>query len=411
MGETQSPSALQASLAELIPETGRLEAAAPLAANAEPLDSRASRGRTGMLWRSGRTGLTTLGAFWTKINNDWIFNLAGLLAYNFLMALFPILLLILAGFGLVLRTLSLSAERTLELRIANALPTGTGVIIVTGLAAHLKASAGLLLLVAVVVSVVLGSRLFIVLENCFGIIFRLRGRNTLRQNAMALGMLLLYLLLVPLVFLLSVLPADFIALFDPGGRSLLGGALSEVGRLCIALLAGLLLFGLTYALVPHRPLRWRTWQQNWKGTVVAAVLLLLYEALFPLYQLRFLQPDNYGSVAAFAVVILLFFYFLAVIMLLGAEINSWAAGQRETATDLPGILHAVQAHRTLRGAAGPTAGQPQEELQPHTRSRMTRYLNAAIRRVRRGYPSPLKLSRYRALAGRLRHRDADGPPH
>ena len=28
-------------------------------------------------------------AFWKKINYDWIFNLAGLLAYNFLMALFP----------------------------------------------------------------------------------------------------------------------------------------------------------------------------------------------------------------------------------------------------------------------------------------------------------------------------------
>jgi len=41
--------------------------------------------------------LDTLGGFWTKINNDWIFNLAGLLAYNILMALFPLLLLLLAG--------------------------------------------------------------------------------------------------------------------------------------------------------------------------------------------------------------------------------------------------------------------------------------------------------------------------
>jgi membrane protein len=343
--------------------------------------------------------------FWTKVNNDWIFNLAGLLAYNFLMALFPMLLLLLAGFGLVLRSLSPSTEGMLEQRIANVLPPGTGLVIVSGLAAHLKASAGLLLVVGVGVSVVLGSRLFIVLENCFGIIFRLRGRNALHQNGMALGMLLLYLLLVPVVFVLSILPADVIGRFDPHGHSVLGGGLIEAGRLVIAVLAALLLFGLTYALVPHRPIRWRTWQQNWKGTVVAAMLLLLYEALFPLYQQRFLQPDNYGSVAAFAVIILLFFYYLAFIVLLGAEINSWAAGQRETATDLAGMLHAVQTHRTVRGAAGPTAGQPQEDMQQHRPSRLTRYLTAAIRRVRRRYPSSLKLPRSRRLPGRMPRSD------
>ena len=54
--------------------------------------------------------LDTLGGFWTKINNDWIFNLAGLLAYNFLMALFPLLLLLLAGCGVVLQV-TLAARR------------------------------------------------------------------------------------------------------------------------------------------------------------------------------------------------------------------------------------------------------------------------------------------------------------
>jgi uncharacterized BrkB/YihY/UPF0761 family membrane protein len=92
---------------------------------------------------------------------------------------------------------------------------------------------------------------------------------------------------------------------------------------------------------------------------------MLYELLFPVYTTFVLNPSNYGTVAAFAVVILLFFYYLAFILLLGAEINSWVAGQRETATDVPGILHAVQAHRSARDAAGPTAGEPQEEMQRH----------------------------------------------
>ena len=33
--------------------------------------------------------VATIAAFWVKINNDWIFNLSGLLAYSFLFAIFP----------------------------------------------------------------------------------------------------------------------------------------------------------------------------------------------------------------------------------------------------------------------------------------------------------------------------------
>ena len=38
--------------------------------------------------------------FWTKINNDWIFNLAGLLAYNFIVSLVPLLIVAVGSVGL-----------------------------------------------------------------------------------------------------------------------------------------------------------------------------------------------------------------------------------------------------------------------------------------------------------------------
>ena len=102
---------------------------------------------------------------------------------------------------------------------------------------------------------------------------------------------------------------------------------------------------------------------------------------FPWYTSHFVQVGNYGSIGAFAIIILLFFYYLGVILLLGAEINSWVAGQRETAADLPGMLHAIQAHRSLHGAAGPTAGMPHEELQHHDPSRMSRLVAACWSRL------------------------------
>ncbi len=322
-------------------------------------------------------------AFWKKINNDWIFNLAGLLAYNFLMALFPILLLLIAGFGILLNYISPQTEVTLEQYIAGALPQNVGTIIVHGVTTHLRHSVGPLLLVGIVTSLITGSRLFLTLENCFGIIFRLRGRTPLRQNRMAFGMLLLYMVLLPILFLISIIPADIITLFDPHRQSAIGGSFLTASRILIGFLAAFLLFGATYMFVPHRLSRWKSWQRNWIGALVAAVLLIAYELLFPLYERLFLHADDYGSVAGFAIVILLFFYYLAFILLLGAEINSWAAGQRETAVDLPGVLHAVQAHRSVHGAAGPTAGQPNEEMQ-HDRwlSPASRYLLDSLKRLR-----------------------------
>jgi membrane protein len=343
------------------------------------------------------------GGFWTKLNNDWIFNLAGLLAYNFLMALFPLLLLLLAGCGVVLEILSPAAERQLQQAVADALPGTTGTILVQAVSAHLKKSVGLLLAVGLVVGALAGSRLFVTLEGCFGIIFRLRGRDPIRQNRMAFGMLVLYLLVAPIVLLVTILPTGLLSLVDPSGQSQspwsllspFGVLLSDGARLLVWFVAALLFFGVTYALVPHRRREWRTWRANWKGTVVAAALLVLYEGLFRLYQQYLLHADNYGTIAAFALVILLFLYYLAFILLLGAEINSWAAGQRATAADLPGVLHAVQAHHTLRGAAGSTAGMPQEEMQRHTRSRLVRYIEAVLRRAGSGRPFSLRLPSHR----------------
>ncbi len=309
--------------------------------------------------------VATIAAFWVKINNDWIFNLSGLLAYNFLFALFPILVLVLAITGFVLSNIAPGTETLVTDNIVRALPAGIGSVVVESVSARLKASAGWLLVVGLVTSLFAGSRLFITLENCFGIVFRLRSRDPIRQNRMAFALLLFYLVLLPLLLGTFLLPAGVEQLFDPSGRDTLGTVLVTAAGVLIAFLSATLLFALTYALVPYRRRFWRSFGPNWRGAVVAAALLMLYELLFPLYTTFILNPANYGTVAAFAVVILVFFYYLAFILLLGAEINSWVAGQRETASDLPGILHAVQAHDSTHGAAGPSAGEPQEEMQRH----------------------------------------------
>jgi len=324
-------------------------------------------------------------SFWIKINNDWIFNLAGLLAYNLLMTVFPILLVLLAAAGVIVGSLSPSAQEAFEEWIAAAFPGEVGTVIVHELVVTLTQSVGLLLLVGLFGAFIAGSRLFITLENCFGIVFRLRGRGPVAQNVMAAGMLLVYLMLVPLVFLGTLIPPLLAAILPDQGHGAWAQRLIAAAHPLLSLTVTALAVSVIYLFVPHRPVHWRTWREIWRGAVVAAALLLLYEAFFPWYREHFVHVDNYGSIGAFVIVILLFFYYLGLILLLGAEINSWTVGQRETAADLPGMLHAIQAHRTLRGAAGPTAGEPQEEMQRHHPSRLRRHLSQVASRLHIGH--------------------------
>src|ERR1051326_4224866 len=63
-----------------------------------------------------------LRAFITKFNNDWSMNLSAALAYNLLMAIFPIALAILAILFFILGSLSPAEYNRLQGQILTALP-------------------------------------------------------------------------------------------------------------------------------------------------------------------------------------------------------------------------------------------------------------------------------------------------
>ncbi len=289
--------------------------------------------------------------FWAKVNNDWVFNLAGLLAYNFLMSLFPLLLVLLATLGFVLGDQAPDALAGLQRAIEHALPGGGVVFQVVS--NQLAASAGYLLLLGLVTSAFAGSRLFIVLENCFGVIFQVRGRAFIAQNLMAFGMLALYLVLGTILVLASLIPAALLPILD---KHFPGSAIHGI-TLALSILAtgvsAVLLFGAMYWIVPNRRMRPR---EVWPGTLLATVLLMLYDILFPLYVNVLLDTGTYGAVAGFTVVSLLFFYYLSLILLLGAELNAWIAGRRDTPGDIAASLHSMRLRPPEAGPARPTEG-------------------------------------------------------
>jgi YihY family inner membrane protein len=258
--------------------------------------------------------------FWAKCSNDWIFNFSGLLAYTLLMSIFPLFLVLLAIAGLSLDRPSPDALTSLANSLAATLPGKTGGEIVNAVLNNLRKSTGWLFALGLLLALFSGSRLFITIESALSVVFRLRQRDAIHQNIMAFLMVLLYVVLVPVLFLASSASDALTQALFPGGAN---AALVRLVGILSAFIVAMALFGAIYIVVPNRPVQW---QEIWKGTLAGAGSLVLYELLFPLYQNVFLKPGNYGSLAGFAVVILVFFYYFAFILLLGAEINSWAAG-------------------------------------------------------------------------------------
>jgi membrane protein len=294
-------------------------------------------------------------AFGQKLNNDWIFNLAGLLAFNLLLATFPFLLMLLALLGITLGLISPTFEHQLIVNFSAVFPSQTGTTFLRGAADNLKNSAGWLLAIGLITDIFLGSRLFIVIENCFGIIFRVPARDLVRQNMIAIGMVLLFTVLVPVFLVLSIVPNALVGLIGSAGARTVASGFAAVIVFLGTIAIAVFLFGLIYFVVPNRASHWRS---TWPGAVVAGVLLVLYEKLFPLYTQALLRPNNYGSIAGFALVIIIFYNFLAFILLLGAELNSWLAGKRQTAGDLQAILTEVDKQSAALGNVVTAAAKP-----------------------------------------------------
>jgi len=288
-------------------------------------------------------------SFWTKINEDWVMNFSGMLAYNYLTAIAPILLALLAIAGLALSALSPATYHTFVTGVSTRLPGSIGQSLVNGILATLRRDAGVLLIIAIVTAVISGSRLFVTLDNAFAVIYRVDIRPLIRQNIMAILMMLLFLVLAPLSFFASSIPALFLRLIIPSGIERNAVVLTVEGFIG-GVIVGFILFGAIYYVVPNRKVDWAT---TWPGALAAAVLLNLFEVLFPIYQGIFLRNAGYGSVAGLLVVVLIFLYYVGFITLLGAEVNAWVSGLRPLGATLPELFR-----QERRAGEGNAPGAP-----------------------------------------------------
>jgi membrane protein len=294
--------------------------------------------------------METVKGFVAKFSNDWMMNLASMLAYNILVAFFPLVLALLTILGFVL-SWNHQLLVSLQHSIVGALPAPLqGSVDINGALQALSNNSGLLLVISLAGLLWAGSNLFGAMENCFDIIFRTRPRDFIPQKLMSFTMMLVFVVLAPIMFVASTL----IDAFGTGAQALIplhNIVVENVFKgvsLFAAVAVAFVLFLAVYVVVPNLPLSFR---HAWRGALVSALLLVIANLAFPTY-VRFTMggSKNYGATFYLALIFVAWCWLFAVILLLGAEVNSYAIGMRAMEGDLATVIHRGRVHDQGRDA-------------------------------------------------------------
>jgi YihY family inner membrane protein len=286
----------------------------------------AEHGKKSPIVKKAQEILALLQTFFTKFGNDWSMTFAGALAYSLLTAVVPIIIALISILGFALGPRQIHDILQTTIKILPALSSQQGVI--QHSLNQLSSQAGFLALIAVLLAIFGGSRLFVGLEGILDIVYRVRPRPFIPQNIMAISMMLLFIILVPIMFFAATLPPFILQLVYAVPTLKIFPFISVITNNPVTtyltgtlggLIAAFILFAAIYIVVPNQRISLR---HSWLGALVSAIALELFITIvFPFYSAYFMK--NYVGQAGFAVILLVFFYYFAVILILGAEINAF----------------------------------------------------------------------------------------
>jgi YihY family inner membrane protein len=252
-------------------------------------------------------------AFWKKAYEDNLTGLAGMVAYNLLLSLFPLALIALFVGGTILRSDELVTSVSADLR--ELFPGATEATLDDALR-RVRDNATTAGIVALVASLWIGSSFWGALDTAFCRIYHVECRPWVRQKLFGLRMLVVVLLF----FAASVAVPAAQALLSAGAKELPFG-LNEVPG-AFSLLAGLVVLFLVlcviYRSVPNCGV---PWYAVWPGALGATLAMGAVDYVFPLYLSGVSTLAELGPSLVFTLIALLWFYALALIMLAGAVIN------------------------------------------------------------------------------------------
>lgn len=273
----------------------------------------------------GRRAARSVAAVYRKAYVDNVTGLSGMVAYTMLLSVFPLALVALFVAGQVLESGELEARVLADLE--ELFPAATEETLEDALDDVQDSSTGIGI-VALLTSVWIGSSFWGALDTAFCRIYHVECRSWVEQKRFALLMLL-----VVLLFIVATLAVPFAESVLVAGAEDLPFGLSELTGLVFALTlaAGLaVLFAVLcviYRSVPNRPVPWRA---VWPGAVLATLVIGAIDYAFSAYISSISTLARFGTTFVFVLIVLVWFYALALIILVGAIVNSLRFEARES---------------------------------------------------------------------------------
>jgi membrane protein len=295
----------------------------------------------------------------SKVVEDDISPYAVLIAWNALLAVFPIALALVAVLGVVLGRVGIDSRTIYDL-IAAAFPSDAGRKEVLDALQAVQTQTGLLAVLALVGFLWTASNLFGTMERAFDLIYQVPRRDFVRQKLMSVLMMVIFTVLAGLAVLSTTLPAlldRLPGLYLSSSLSwLLTGDGAGFTQFVIGAVAGFLLFFAIYYVVPNLKQRIR---EVWVGALFAGLAFEVVTLVFPLYvKVAGGGMNRYGSTFAFLFVLMAFFYFVGLVTMLGTEINAVLYPPREAAERVEraraeGVIAEGQVEAGRRRSQGP----------------------------------------------------------
>ena len=275
------------------------------------------RSKSSQATDSPRRSTRFLRAFWHRAYEENITGLAGMVAYNLVLFLFPFALLVLFIFGRILQSPSVEASVLTDLqRLFPAVETNT----LDNALTRIRDSSTTIGVAAVVGALWIGTSFWGAMDTAFCRIYHVPCRGWLEQKRFALVMLLGLTLFLAGSVVVPTLEAFLVTSADnlPFGLSDISG-LANALLLVAALLAVFATCCVIYYFVPKGHIPWRG---IWPGAVFVTFTTGIANAVYPFYLANVSSIGEVGGTIGFILIALVWFYLVSLSLLAGAVINS-----------------------------------------------------------------------------------------
>jgi membrane protein len=317
--------------------------------------------------------------FWEKAYGDNLTGLAGMVAYNLLLSIFPVALIALFVAGQILSSPDL--ERSVLLDLQDLFPSATETTLSEALR-EIRDSSTTVGIVAFVASLWVATSFWGSLDTAFCRIYGLPCRSWVRQKLFGLGMLGLVLLFFAATVAVPALQSLLFARADDLPFGLSDRDLLWALTLAAGLLVNFAALATIYRTVPNGAIGWHG---VWPGALGATVAIFVVDYGFPFYLSNVSAFAGLRTTLVFVLIVLIWFYVLALVILGGAVVNELRLIRRRSDT-LAGMpdpttegmrLEQIEREREEHARAKAAADEPETE-QHERRAERASYLKEKL---------------------------------